>query len=247
MDEKHWKVRMGVLLVGSSVLLAIAHTVVFRDVGTLAFYLALDVVFVPVQVLLVSLIIARLLNQRERRSMLKKLNMVIGAFFGEVGNALIGYTVGFCPEWAALSERLAVGTKWERPEYRAAVDFAEGYECRFQLDMQGLAELRQFLLSRRAFVLGLLQNPNLLEHERFTDLLWALCHLTEELEARSEFEDLPPTDVQHLNGDLRRVFSILTREWLSYMQHLKDEYPYMYSFALRTNPFLHGASPIVTE
>jgi len=30
-------------------------------------------------------------------------------------------------------------------------------------------------------LLGLLGNPNLLEHDSFTDLLWAVFHLMEEL------------------------------------------------------------------
>jgi hypothetical protein len=26
-------------------------------------------------------------------------------------------------------------------------------------------------------------------------------------------------------------------EWVEYMKHLKNEYPYLFSFAMRTNPF----------
>ena len=109
-----------------------------------------------------------------------------------------------------------------------------------------LQELRDFLLDRRMFILGLLQNPNLLEHDRFTDLLWAVSHLTEELEARKSIAALPATDVEHIKGDMARAYGILTREWLAYMEHLKTNYPYMYSLAVRMNPYKAGASPVVT-
>jgi len=96
-------------------------------------------------------------------------------------------------------------------------------------------------------VLGLLQNPNLLEHDEFTDLLWAVCHLTEELEAREILRDLPRYDLKHLEGDIQRAFSLLVREWLSYMQHLRRHYPYIYSLSVRTNPFNPTANPVVVE
>lgn len=80
-----WKVYTALALLGLSILLATGHILFFEDAPTLFFYLALDIVFVPVQVLLVTLIIERLLNERERQAMIKKLNMVIGAFMSEVG------------------------------------------------------------------------------------------------------------------------------------------------------------------
>ncbi len=95
------------------------------------------------------------------------------------------------------------------------------------------------------FLLNILQNPNLTEHEVFTDLLWAVLHLTEELEHRTSFEGLPDTDYQHLSADLRRAYQRLAGSWLDYMLHLQTDYPYLFSLALRTNPFDAEASVVV--
>jgi len=46
---------------------------------------------------------------------------------------------------------------------------------------------------------------------------------------------------------MNRVYSQLARQWLGYMEHLKGSYPYLYSLALRTNPFNRIASPVVRE
>jgi hypothetical protein len=240
-----WKICIGLLLVGLSLLLGSLHLVVFGNPRDLLFYLALDIVFVPIQVLLVTLIIERLLNEREKQAMMKKLNMVIGAFMGEVGAELLRRVDSFCGEAPDLARSLAVEASWGREEYRRALTFAEQYQAQLTPEPGQLRDLGAFLLSRRPFVLSLLQNPNLLEHDRFTDLLWAICHLTEELEARRDFDSLPASDHQHLQGDIRRANTLLIREWLSYMQHLQEDYPYIYSLALRTNPFRLDASPIV--
>jgi hypothetical protein len=244
MDRVSWKIKVALILALMSGLLSIVHILVFHDAGTLFFYLALDLVFVPFQVLLVTVIIEQLLNEREKRAVLKKLNMVIGAFFSEVGSTLIRHMAKTCADFSELQKHLAITTKWAGNEFKNAMVFIESYECRFDSDRFRLDRLRGILLAKRVFILGLLQNPNLLEHERFTDLLWAICHLTEELEARENLDTLPPSDMEHLEGDIQRAFGLLTREWLSYMEHLRVNYPYMYSLAVRTNPFNPKASAI---
>jgi hypothetical protein len=111
----------------------------------------------------------------------------------------------------------------------------------FNYDMQyessDLTTLNAVLMSKRGFLLGLLENPNLLEHETFTKLLWAVFHLTEELAVRDDLQNLSHADGYHVAGDIRQVYTILIVEWLVYMKHLKRDYPYLFSFAVRTNPF----------
>ena len=82
-----------------------------------------------------------------------------------------------------------------------------------------------------------MENPNLLEHETFTELLRAVFHLMEELEHRKDLSQLPETDYQHLSGDASRAYDLLIHEWLQYMDHLMSNYPYLFSLALRLNPF----------
>jgi hypothetical protein len=43
------------------------------------------------------------------------------------------------------------------------------------------------------------------------------------------------------------VYSRLVPEWMSYMEYLKGHYPYLFSLALRSNPFDPAASVIVRE
>ena len=42
---------------------------------------------------------------------------------------------------------------------------------------------------------------------------------------------------------MQRGYVLLIKEWLAYMAHLKTSYPYLFSLALRTNPFDPFATP----
>jgi len=79
----------------------------------------------------------------------------------------------------------------------------------------------------------------------FTDLLRAVFHLTEELERREDVSRLPDTDYAHIAGDIKRAYIIIVREWLDYVKYLKEKYPYLFSLAMRTNPFDQTATPFV--
>ena len=114
-----------------------------------------------------------------------------------------------------------------------------------QIDVAGkdLRALRDLLQEKRRFMLGMLENPNLLEHDRFTELLLAVFHLTEELIHRSDLTHLTPADVRHIEGDIKRAYDLIIREWADYMHHMKENYPYLFSLAIRLNPFDPEARP----
>jgi len=92
-----------------------------------------------------------------------------------------------------------------------------------------------------------LENPILLEHGSFTNLLWAVFHLADELALRQNVMELSKPDHEHINGDARRAYLLLLKEWVHYMKHLKANYPYLYSLAIRTNPFDTAARPEVVQ
>jgi len=195
-----------------------------------------NLAFLPIYVLFVTLMIERVLKARERDALRQKLNMVIGVFFSEVGTELMRDGFGFVRDCGTLPEHFKVSGLWKDADFRGAQDFVKGYEFRIDSRQGDMAGLRDFLVSRRQFMLGLLENPNLLEHDDFTELLWAVFHLVEELEARRDFSRLPETDLDHLSGDIKRAYTHLLHQWLLYMQHLKNDYPYLFSLAVRTNP-----------
>ena len=194
---------------------------------------------------MVTLILHRLLTEREKRAMLKKMNMVIGAFFSEVGTHLLKSFYAFDAHAGTMKKDLMVGTNWSAKDFSRALKHFKVYDYDVDSKRGDLKKLQNFLIDKRGFLLVLLENPNLLEHESFTDLLWAVFHLTEELDNRKDVTQLPDSDYDHLSGDIKRAYALLISAWLAYMGHLKSDYPYLFSLAVRTNPFDPQASPEV--
>ncbi|MGQ9610868.1 MAG: hypothetical protein ACUVWN_16350, partial [bacterium] len=206
-------------------------------------YLMGDIAFVPINVLLVTLIIDKLLSIREKRSLIEKLNMVIGTFFSEIGMELLIFFLEYDTKPDKTRENLIITDKWAEKDFSNVSKKIKNYEYLIESRNGNLKSLKSFLMSKRDFLLRLLENPNLLEHERFTDLLWSVLHLTEELTYRKDLEALPENDYKHLSNDMKRAYTFLVYEWLEYVKHLKNNYPYLFSLALRINPFNPNASP----
>jgi hypothetical protein len=234
-----------VALIVLSVALYLIHYAIFRDAHHIFIYMVGDLAFLPLEILLVALIVDRVLEWREKQAMLNKMNMVVGVFFSEMGTRLLGELLpGF--DRSQMISGLGVKHDWGADDFRRATEFADKLRPQADCRAINLGELKDFLSHERDLLLRLLENPNLLEHERFTDMLWAVSHLAEELEARPQLQDLPKSDEAHLGQDIGRAFTALAAEWLDYVQHLKAHYPYLFSLVLRTHPLQENPSATVT-
>ena len=221
------------------------HYLIFGDVRHIFIYMIGDLAFLPLEVLLVVVIIERLLARRETQAKLEKLNMVVGAFFSELGNYLLQDLLKHFDNRQEISTHLNIAGDWTKKDFQKAADFA--YHLKVDVDCRNidLGRLKAFLAQKRTFLLTLLENPNLLENDRFTDLLWAVTHLDEELEARTSLIGLPEKDLEHLAVDIQRMYDHLASEWLDYVQHLKAKYPFLFSLVLRTHPFQEQQSAVI--
>src|SRR5512139_810211 len=112
MKQGRWQIILASTLVVIATALYALQISLFHAERDTFFYLFQDLAFVPIQVLLVTFIVDRFLRIRERMALLKKLNMVIGAFFSEVGTKLLAQLVRYDPEASALRETLTVAGTW---------------------------------------------------------------------------------------------------------------------------------------
>ena len=246
MKRLTWPILLGLALVVLSILLYLFHYAVFRDAHHIFIYMVGDIAFVPIEVLLVTLIIHRLLSEREKRARLEKLNMVVGAFFSSAGTRLLTYFSDLDPELDRIRRYLVVTDEWSDQEFLSVSQRLKNYDYKIDIQRVDLEHLRSFLVEKRELLLRLLENPTLLEHESFTELLRAVFHLSDELENRQDLSQLPDTDYQHLANDIRRAYVLLVHEWVDYVKYLKNNYPYLFSLSMRMNPFDLEASPLVT-
>jgi hypothetical protein len=232
---------MGVIALAISGLFYLTDYFLVRDGNQIFVRIIEDLAFLPINVFIVLIIVERLLDRQEKQAMLHKLNMVIGTFFSEVGNHLLA-VVKNSGGGGESYEQLAITQNWKDVDYKKATAFAKTLNVTQLHTPAELEELKSFMHAKQPFLLRLLENPNLLEHESFTDLLWAVFHLTEELEARPVLQNLSKADLEHINGDIRRIHGLLVVQWLAYSQHLQSSYPYLFSLLVRTQPFQKNPS-----
>ncbi|MFA5099995.1 MAG: hypothetical protein WC547_03830 [Candidatus Omnitrophota bacterium] len=245
MKGVRWQILLSAGLIGLSAALYYAHFTIFKDSHHIFIYLLGDIAFIPIDVLLVTLIIHQIITKHEKQQMRKKMNMVIGAFFSESGMQLLRILASFDKNIGSLKQKLVFDKNWRQKDFDAVINTLKSHVYEIDAQKGDMAALRGFLILHRAFLLGLLENSNLLEHEDFTGMLWAVFHLADELSARATVSGLPAADLDHLANDIKRAYSILIVQWFLYMKHLQKYYPYLFSLAMRTNPFDASASVMI--
>jgi len=244
------RLRTFILLAGlfaaTSALIYLIHYAIFQDTHHIFIYMIGDFAFLPLEVFLVVIVIERILSYREKRAIREKMNMVVGAFFSEIGDKLLRGLLGCFQGRDEIKQNLSVLPDWKHSDFQKAMRFASNLQYMPNCQELDLEELRTLLLEKRQFLVTLLESPNVLEHERFTDLLWATFHLSEELEARASLDDLPESDLGHIAVDIERLFSSLIVEWVAYVEHLQSNYPYLFSLLTRIHPFQEHPSAVVS-
>jgi voltage-gated potassium channel len=187
-----------------------------------------------------------MLAKREIEGRMQKLNMVIGVFYSEVGITLLADFSRYDPAFDVIRPDLIITGRWSDGDFIKAGKKAMQHAYSVEMSRVDLPVLKAFLQEKRDFLVRLLENPVLLEHQSFTDLLRAVFHLVEELAYRPSYANVPAADMEHLAGDIKRAYHLLVTEWIAYMKYLKNNYPFLFSLAVRTNPFDDKASVVVS-
>ena len=210
---------------------------VFQRPNDTFFYLMQDLAFLPLDVLFVTLILERVLAWRDKMDKKRIIHVVISAFFSEMGTSAIKKLSGFNTDLAEMKDHVEITTAWTLHDFDELARFAKSRNYSVDSSTANIQDMKDFLLQNKAFLLSIFENTNLLEHATFTDTLWAMFHLVEELQSRSDLSNLPQEDLAHLSVDISRCFKSIFVEWIYYMKRLKKQYPFLYSLAIRKNPF----------
>lgn len=188
-----------------------------------------------------------MLLKRDQRQRMKKQNIVLGVFFSEIGYQLLHLFSSSDSNIKSFQDLRNIGINSSASHLSALMKKAGQYQGVLDIQKFDLEKLSHFLNSRHHFILNLLENPVLEEHEGFTELILSVAHLSEELRSRDNLSTLPLADLNHLTGDVNRGYAFLIQQWIVYLIHLKINYLYLYSLAVRKNPFNPDASIVIKE
>jgi hypothetical protein len=241
----NWEIKFALMLVATSLLLYFIHFECFGDLHAIWQSTLTSLAFLPISVMVVTLIIDRLLKTRDRSQRRDKRYMLISVFFSNVGTRSLRCFSNADPAVEYLHNHLGDVTSWQNAQARALDRLLSAHSYAVSLQVHHLEEIRAVLAEKADFLVRLLENPSLLEHEAFAGLLRAIFHLNDELSLRGDLRDLTDADLRHLAGDVQRAYGVLTREWVEYVRYLEHRYPYLLSLAVRTNPFNPHAAAVV--
>ncbi|MCM1990001.1 hypothetical protein [Oceanirhabdus seepicola] len=236
MKKIDWHVKFGVGLVLLSVVLYSLHYVIFHDPHHLFIFMLGELAFLPLEVFIVGLGLEKIMEKREKAHLIEKLNMIIGVFFTEVGTELLEMLTLCDYKMCKFKSNLKITKEWTDRDFKEAIEVSKNYNFQIAFEEKDLLDIKRFLCSKRDFLLKLLENPNILEHDSFTYFLTAVFHLEEELNFR-DISNLSHEESEHIKEDIIRVYSSIIGQWLLYMKHLKGHFPFLFNSALMMNPF----------
>lgn len=215
-------------LVSISIIMYFFHYKIFGDFKNTMYYTFLDIAFIPVNVLIVTLVFQNILERKEKQRIMEKLNMLIGLFFNEIGCSIMIILV--------KGDIRAKNLISSFDDLKQVEKNILCHEHNIDISRIDIDSLYKILSTNKNIIISLIGNQNILEHETFSELLMSVTHLLDEISFRKS-HGMDEDDLKHIEKDVIRVYKLITFEWVVYLKYLKGEYPYLYSSAIKLNPF----------
>lgn len=226
-NKKHYIV-VSLILVAISAIMFIIHYFVFGQAVNTAYYSLMNLCFIPINSLVVTLILERLIDYKAKQERMEKLNMLIGLFFTEVGYKLMCLIIKAdkCGKNSIILFNDLDEVKSQVEKHKYIIDIEE-------IDLDKIMDV---LLESSNLLVDLISNENIMQHEIFTDLLMSVIHLRDEITFYKN-DKTDQLDISHLEKDILRVYKNIAIQWVDYLKYLNKSYPFLYDNAIRINPF----------
>ncbi|MGL5756266.1 MAG: hypothetical protein ACRCYC_13135 [Paraclostridium sp.] len=216
------------ILIALSGLMFFIHYLVFGQATNTAYYSLMNLCFIPINSLVVTIILEKLIDYRAKKERMEKINMLVGIFFTEVGGKLM---------------RLIIDADNGAKNY--IIDFddlnkikrnLDNYNYQVNMECIDLKSIKNVLVENNNLFVTLISNESILNHQIFTDLLMSVIHLRDEI-IFMEKDNGIEMNINHLENDVIRVYKNITIQWVYYLEYLNKSYPFLYNNAIRVNPF----------
>jgi hypothetical protein len=241
MKPTKWKTLFSIKLIIASIIIYILHYLIFKDSHHIFIFLLEDIAFIPLEVLFVSLVIHKFMDNKEKELILEKLYILIGVFFNEVGNQVIKEITpavnsknNVCNSF--FDDKILNEDVTDK-EFNKYINTIKNTETDIQIKNIDIKKLANFLEEKRSFLINILQNPMLLEHDAFTTLIRYLFYLGDQLSHHLNCDCLEEDDLKIVKKEIEKLYPLLLYEWYNYIKHLKADNEYVFSIVLKNNPF----------
>lgn len=239
--KKHTRetVLTGIVLIALSAFLYFLHYEIFHDLHHTLIFLFEDIAFIPIDVFFTALVIEKFLDKRDISHKLEKLIIIKGVFFSELGDEILKEFAKCDKNVKLISDEAHISKEWGKEEFRKLEKLLKEYDFEVEVENLDIEKVSKILNDKKDFIISIITNPTLMEHESFSDMAISLFHLRDELQDRyfkMEYE-CGCYDRQHLAKDIKVSYRLMVNGWVMYMKHLKEEYPQLFVKEMINNPF----------
>ena len=206
----------------------LVHYLIFGQLENTIYYSLMSLCFIPINILAVTLVFETIMEKHSKNERMNKLNMLVGLFFSDFGFTLLTLI--------AASDKKIKSLNLDFNDLESCSDILKAHSHQIDFQKINYTQLKKLIVDSREILSSLISNENILEHEIFADLLMSLMHLRDEILFVQHME-LTKEEALHLEGDIIRVYKNLSLQWINYLSHLKQFYPYQYKSSIKFNPF----------
>jgi hypothetical protein len=232
------------ILLSSSVIIYFVQNMIFDNPNQMLFILLGDLAFLPIEVALVTFVIERLLKSADQQKNAKKINVIISTYFTEAGSLIMKAMSEFNRNNTDIAQ-IIEENEIRKISPKQAQKMIASLKYDIYADPEKLGSLASVLADKKIFLINLLENNSLFEHDSFTDMLWAVFHVADELQSRGDLKTVPADVIDHLSNDLLRAYPAMVKEWIGYIFYLRQEYPFLYQAAKNKSDLSYGKSATI--
>lgn len=216
------------ILIALSSIMFFIHYLIFGQALNTAYYSLMNLCFIPINSLVVTIMLEKLIDYRAKKDRIEKINMLVGIFFTEVGGKLMHFIID-----ADKDAKNYITNFEDLNKIKKCL-----YEYNYKVDMKyiDLCAIKNILVEHNNLFVTLISNESILQHQIFTDLLMSIVHLRDEIIFMEKDKD-SGFNINHLENDVIRVYKNISIQWISYLEYLSKSYPFLYNNAIRVNPF----------
>lgn len=227
----------GIVLLSLSLILFFIQTRVFNDLNKALSLLCSNIAFIPLNVFLTAFVIDTLFERRNKYHKIEKLIMIEGVFFSEFGTELLEKFARHDKNIKVLSDEAHINKNWGPSEFKKFNSVINNHQFDVDINTISLRKVSNIINDNKDFLISIITNPTLMEHELFSEMAVAIFHIREELQDIYVHTEYDTFNREHIKEDFSILYKLMTQTWIIYMKHLQEEYPTLFKKAMIHNPF----------
>lgn len=233
------------IIVGSMIALAmsvyILHYLTFGEIEKTISGVLLSLAYVPIGVLYDFLVLKKVITKGEKIKLERRMNVVIGSVFHEIGNSIISLVVVADRNIDELKRICKMDQSWNDGDFDRLSDSIMEYSCDIDINKIDLIKLRDLITKKDQLFLDLIISSSLDDYKDFNEMIISILHLRDEFDSLFINDVLEENDEEHMRFDICKSYKLLLVFWVRYMKSLRDFYPAMFENILEDGMLCAGS------